>query len=295
MLESPSKKLLAAAGVVLFAVVVAIARASNTATPGIHNGVITACVEPPTKGNAATSGDLNFLACLKGATKVSWNIRGPRGPGGAAGAQGSQGPAGPAGSGSQGPAGATGPTGPAGPSGATGPSGAPGQNALASEYGVGAVDVTRGTSTATWAVYSTPLGSPVGDTTGGSFRMSCSTAQAPCSVRVKAAVLSDNGGTVTFWPRLLITQDQTGSAPIDFCEYGDGSTGGAPATLTKQPKSASPTYQAVQLNIGGTYDCPGGTGTGGDVDSIPLPVGHYDIDASFSFTTAGALGFIAGD
>ena len=112
---------------------------------------------------------------------------------------------------------------------------------------------------------------------------------------MKAAVLSDNSGTVTFWPRLLLTQDQTASAPTDFCEYGDGSTGAGPATLTKQPTSASPTYQAVPLNIGGTYDCPGMTSTGGDVASILLPVGHYDIYASFSFTTAGALGFIAGD
>ncbi len=112
---------------------------------------------------------------------------------------------------------------------------------------------------------------------------------------MKAAVLSDNSGTVTVWPRLLLTQDQTASAPTDFCEYGDGSTGAAPATLTKQPKSATPNYQAVQLNIGGTYDCPGATGTGGDVNSISLPVGHYDIYATFSFTTAGSLGFIAGD
>ena len=45
--------------VLFFAVVAAIAGASNTARPGVHNGVITACVEPPTKGNRATSGDLN--------------------------------------------------------------------------------------------------------------------------------------------------------------------------------------------------------------------------------------------
>ena len=112
---------------------------------------------------------------------------------------------------------------------------------------------------------------------------------------MKAAALSDNSGTVTFWPRLLLTQDQSVRAPIDFCEYGDGSTGAAPATLTKQPKSASPAYQAVQLNIGGTYDCPGATGTGGDVDRISLPVGHYDVSATFSFTMSGAVGFVAGD
>ena len=109
MLKSASTRRLAAVVVVLFAAVAAIATASTSQTPGIHNGVITACVEPPTKGNKATSGDLNFLVCLKGAKKVSWSIRGPRGPAGPAGAQGAQGPAGPAGAqGGQGPAGGAG-------------------------------------------------------------------------------------------------------------------------------------------------------------------------------------------
>jgi hypothetical protein len=78
-MKSPSTSLLVGAVVVLFAVVTAIAGASNTARPGVHNGVITACVEPPTKGNRATSGDLNILVCLKGARKISWNIRGAEG------------------------------------------------------------------------------------------------------------------------------------------------------------------------------------------------------------------------
>ncbi len=287
MMGSSSTVRLAAAAVVLFAVIASVAGASNTATPGVHNGVVTACVEPATKGNEATSGDLKLSGCPKGSRQISWNISGPKG---ANGANGSAGP--------QGAQGAAGPQGAQGAAGSQGPAGAPGsggQAAPSPEYGVAAVDVTRGTSTATWAVYSTPLGSPVGDTTGGSFRMSCSASQAPCAVAIKAAVLSDGSGTVTFWPRLLLTQDQTASAPTDFCEYGDGSTGAAAATVTKQPMSATPTYQAVQLNIGGTYDCPFGTGSGGDVNSIPLPMGHYDIYASFTFTTSGALGFIAGD
>ena len=155
--------------------------------------------------------------------------------------------------------------------------------------------MTRGTSTSTWAIYSTTLGSPVGDTAGGSFRLSCSNTQAPCAVAVKAAALSDNSGTVGFWPRLLITQDALGSSsPMDFCEYGDGSTGTAAATLTKQAKSGSPSYQAISLNIGGTYDCPGGTGSPGDVASIPLPAGHYDVYATFSFLP-GATNFDPGD
>src|SRR3954452_9236558 len=91
MLKSPSTKVLAAAVVVAFAAVVSIAGASTTARPGVHNGVVTACVEPPTKGNRATSGDLNLVVCLKGARQISWSIRGPRG---GAGPAGSAGPAG---------------------------------------------------------------------------------------------------------------------------------------------------------------------------------------------------------
>ena len=84
-MKSPSTKLMAAAAVVVFAVVAAIATASDTATPGVHNGVITACIEPVTQGNAATSGDLNMLQCVKGAKKISWSIKGPAGPEGAKG------------------------------------------------------------------------------------------------------------------------------------------------------------------------------------------------------------------
>lgn len=127
-MKSPSTRLVAAATVVLFAVVAAIAVASDTAKPGVHNGIITACVEPPTKGNKATSGDLNFLVCLKGARQISWSIRGPKGPAGPAGPQGAQGPAGPAGpQGGQGPAGAKGDTGSTGPKGDPG---APGTGAI---------------------------------------------------------------------------------------------------------------------------------------------------------------------
>ena len=273
-MRSPSRKLLALAAVVLFAAVTAIAGATNTQhRPGIHNGVITTCVEPATKGNRTTSGDLNFLVCLKGARKVSWNIRGPRGlsgPEGPTGARGAQGPAGP-----------QGPQGPAGPAG-----GAPGSAAPAPEYGVAAVDVTRGATAATWAVYSTELGSPVGDTAGGTFRFTCTTAQAPCFVAVKAAALSDSAGTVSFYPRLLL--EKTGTPPGDlqptlYCEYADGASGAGPKTLTKQPKSATPNYEALNVNIGGTADCLAGSPTGGDVARIQVPAGFYNVNASFSF------------
>ena len=134
MVKSPSTTLLVAAVVFVFGAVAAIATAGDTAKPGgVHNGVVTACVEPPTKGNRATSGDLNLLICVKGARRISWNIRGPRGLRGLAGPQGATGAAGPAGAagaaGPAGPAGAKGDAGPAGPAGATGPRGPQGSPA----------------------------------------------------------------------------------------------------------------------------------------------------------------------
>ena len=155
------------------------------------------------------------------------------------------------------------------------------------QYGVAAVDVTRGGSTATFGVYSTVLGSPVIDTTGGTFRFTCDTAQAPCSVAVKAAALSDNTGTALFFPRILIERTGTPTAgvqPTLYCEYADGSSGpGGLTTLTKQPKALVPTFEAIEVNIGGSADCFPAPGPGGDVASISVPEGFYNVDASFSF------------
>ena len=97
MMKPPSTKLMAVAAVVVFAVVAGIAGASIFVKPGVHNGVITACIEPVTQGNPATSGDLNMFHCAKGAKRLSWNIKGPAGPEGAKGAEGPKGPEGPAG------------------------------------------------------------------------------------------------------------------------------------------------------------------------------------------------------
>ena len=125
MLESPSKKLLAVVGVAVFAVFAVVAGAGVTSTPGVHNGVVTGCVEPYTKGNQDTSGDLKLADCPKGAKTITWNISGPTGQSGPAGSQGGQGPAGPQGA-TGGGGGGTGPAGPAGPAGATGATGATG-------------------------------------------------------------------------------------------------------------------------------------------------------------------------
>ena len=165
--------------------------------------------------------------------------------------------------------------------------GPPGPPSLQLEYGAAAVDVTRGAANpATFATYSTALGSPVVDTTGGTFRFTCNAAQAPCFVAVKAAALSDTSGTVLFYPRILIERTGTPTAgvqPTLYCEYADGSSGGGLATLTKQPKAALPAYEAVEVNIGGSADCFPASGPGGDVARIEVPEGFYNVDASFAF------------
>ena len=107
---------------------------------------------------------------------------------------------------------------------------------------------------------------------------------------VKAAALSDAAGTVLFYPRISISKDGTLAAPTprSYCEYADGSSPAVFATLTKQPKSATPTYQAVSLNIGGTADCVTPAGPGGAVASITVPEGFYNVTTSVTFQTGAA-------
>jgi hypothetical protein len=103
---------------------------------------------------------------------------------------------------------------------------------------------------------------------------------------VKGAALSDTTGTVGFYPRLLIMRGGTPSgatAPDLYCEYGDGSGAlSTVTTLTKQPKSSTPAYEPVTVNIGGSADC-GIAGPSGAVDGIEVPEGFYNVHASFAF------------
>jgi Collagen triple helix repeat (20 copies) len=222
----------------------------------------------------------------KGATGAAGanGATGAKGATGANGATGAKGDAGAAGAqGATGAVGADGDAGTAGANGAVGPQGAagvPGANAPAAQYGVATVNVKRGTGNASaWATYSTLLGSPVGDTTGGSFRFTCSVA--PCTVAVTAAALGT--GSVKVYPRVLIMRQDLAGGPSSYCEYGDGSTGAVAATITKQPSSAIPTYSAMKVNIGGSADCGGPDTASGDVDQITVPSGYYDVQSSFVF------------
>jgi hypothetical protein len=203
------------------------------------------------------------------------------------GAQGIQGNSGQPGA--QGPKGDAGPAGAPGKDGMDGKDGKDGKDASAPEYGAGAVYVTRGAGNpAAWAKYSTRLGSPVGDTTGGTFRFTCTAAHVTCKVGVQAAVLSDKpAGNYSVYPRVLIQKGgdpDSLSQPQTYCEYADGSTGAAPASLTPMSLATNPfaTYSPLAVNIGGSADC-GIDGPAGNVNEIVVPKGYYDVMTTFAF------------
>jgi hypothetical protein len=139
--------------------------------------------------------------------------------------------------------------------------------------------VTRGGKTAApWATYSTSLGSPVGDTTSGEFRFTCSTPNAPCAVSARA--YTTDSGTVKVYPRILIYKSDVGTSESE-CEYADGiDNNGGQATLTQ---SASP----ITLGIGGTLDCDSSQPypSNGTASAIEVPAGYYDVFSTFTFST----------
>ena len=59
-----------------------------------------------------------------------------------------------------------------------------------------------------------------------------------------------------------------------------GSSTRTQATL--MAKSATPAYEPISVNIGGSADC-GLPGPGGIVASIQVPEGFYNVHASFAF------------
>jgi Collagen triple helix repeat (20 copies) len=195
-------------------------------------------------------------------------------------------PGAPGTAGAPGANGVTGSAGKNGPNGTNGPKGDEGAGAPAAQYGVATVNVKRGANSAAWATYSTLLGSPVGDTTGGAFRFTCTAAHAPCTVSVHAAVLSASAGSAAVYPRVLIhRQDIDAPGAQFYCEYGDGSTGSAPLAIVKQPLTKTPTYTPVPVNIGGSADCGGADATAGNVNQITVPIGYYDVQATFVFVS----------
>lgn len=197
--------------------------------------------------------------------------------------------------GTPGPTGPQGAPGPAGPLGPSGPSGPPVPSvgvSTAGEYAVANVFVSRGgAAPSIWSTYSAAMGSPVGTTTGGEFRFTCSPAQAPCKVSIAAAVLSDTTGAALVYARVMIYKE-TVDGPEGFCEYADGSTNSStPATISRVPMSTSvrSINQPLDMGVGGSLDCGAGqTSSNGVVKDIWVPSGpngnaYYDVFTTFAF------------
>ena len=231
-------------------------------------------------------------------------IQGPKGDTGATGATGATGPQGS--TGAQGPKGDTGSTGATGPTGATGAAGAQGAAgpqgpkgdtgstgpqgpAWQPDYGVANVLVDRGSGAGIWATYSTTIGSPVGDTTGGTFRFTCPANAAPCKVSASAAVLSSATGGAHVYPRILIQTESLDGGPQNYCEYADGADNSNDAeAISRVATSTSPsTFPALDLGIGGSLDCNAGQAypSTGVVQQIWVPAGYYDVFSTFDFSS----------
>ena len=175
--------------------------------------------------------------------------------------------------GAQGPAG---PAGLAGQRGPAGPQGLAGVNAQALPYGIARVQVDRGSGAATWATYSTTIGSPVGDTSGGAFRMTCN-GPSECKITVQAEATTSG---VSVYPRVLIMKQPNAGGPEVYCEYADGAdNNGATVNLTSS-------FTTLPLGIGGSLDCGSSQAfpSGGVVTEIDVPAGfHYDITTTLTY------------
>ena len=79
------------------------------------------------------------------------------------------------------------------------------------ESGGAMVFVDRGDGPTPWAVYSAQLGADTGATAGGTFRFSCSAAQAPCKISIGAAVVSDQSTAVSV-PAVYVVDEPLPSA-----------------------------------------------------------------------------------
>lgn len=252
----------------------------------------TFCVKSKSNDDVSYPGTAN---CPKGYTKLvigqsgedgEDGATGPAGPAGPIGATGPVGPigaTGPAGAnGVDGAIGAIGPIGPIGAAGPAGPAGPAGANAPSTQYAVGYVLVSRGGLAPTvWGSYSTSLGSPFDNTASGTFRFTCRITQAPCVVSLAS---QSTASGVTVWPRVMIYKSDINTGQIfGQCEYGDGVSSTSPYGAV----GVSPTPSALSINIGGSLDCGAGAAQAfvapGDVNSIVVPAGYYDVQSNFTF------------
>jgi hypothetical protein len=157
------------------------------------------------------------------------------------------------------------------------------------------VFVDRGSGPTRYATFSVVLGSPIGTTTGGDFRFSCSAAQAPCKISYGAAVISAQSGNALVHPRLLIHKEDSPGAPMTFCEYADGANNNAGLDQISRVPTAAAAVTAMQtplnMGIGGTLDCGSGQTYSPVVTEIDVPASSngtstafYDVAAAFAFS-----------
>lgn len=223
---------------------VAFAVTSTKPAPGVQsNGTFIACIHTSTPHTVhAFIGKTTASACPTGYAKASWNLKGQTGA-----------------------------------TGAKGSTGAAGINAQALPYGVALVNVARGSGSATtWAKYSTTIGSPVGDTASGTFRFTCSAANAPCTVSAQAYATVDG---VKVYPRLDITRQTLSADTMSNCEYADGTDNdGGSKTVGQSPTN-------LTLGVGSTQSCGDQATSTSDasVGSVKVPSGYYDVSSTFVF------------
>jgi Collagen triple helix repeat (20 copies) len=253
------------AGVVVALAAAGIAVAAGKPSVGLSDSAgLYECIQTSKPYTKYANPALDNAKCPKGTTGLHWTL-----DSGTKGDTGAQGPAGPAGA-----------QGPAGPAGTNGADGKDGTNAQALPYGVALLNISRGGAAATtWGTYTTTLGSPaaMGDQASGVLRFSCSAAQAPCKVSVKAYATKSG---VKVYPRIDISkQDFNTGAPLGNCEYADGSdNNGATTAVGSDPTD-------VPLGIGGTLDCGSAQSypTNGIASYIEVPMGRYDVMTTVYF------------
>jgi hypothetical protein len=233
--------------------------ASSIVAQAKKKGFVPVCTQR--SGHNQSKGDLNVRLrkfCAKGQKPLklaTWPVKGKRGP------QGPQGP-----------------QGPPGPPSADGP---------AAEYGVANVFVDKETGNPVrYATYSVELGSPVGTSTGGQFRFTCTAAQSPCRVSLKAAVLSARSGEALVYPRVLIHRQDSGSSPMTYCEYANG--GVNRVSRVELGTGADEIRETLTMNIGGSLDCGSNQPYRQRVDEIWVTNGstdtaHYDVWTTVNF------------
>src|ERR1700722_4802656 len=172
-----------------------------------------------------------------------------------------------------------------GPAGPAGQQGHAGEDAQALPYGIAEVQVDRNGSgkPSTWGVYSTTLGSPVGDTASGEFEFTCSDVADGCNISLQAYATAAG---YQVYPRIVVTKQDNNTGDIQACEYGDGANnaGGLSALTT----AASP----VTVGYGSTWDCGGNqTGSPDSAQHLNVPGAagegeHYYVQTTWSFVKA---------